>query len=113
MKREDALIHAETGSGKTAIAAGPHAREKMKGKVIFMISPLIALQDEQVNVTTSTNVHMALSLTNFRSRFREEFKLEAVAVNSAQEGCTKEIMAVSFKFQFHDKGLTSAKDTTT
>ena len=28
--------------------------------------------------------------------FREEFKLEAVAVNSAQGGCTKEIMAVSF-----------------
>jgi hypothetical protein len=28
--------------------------------------------------------------------FREEFKLEAVAVNSAHGGCTKEIMAVSY-----------------
>ena len=28
--------------------------------------------------------------------FHEEFKLEAVAVNSAQGGCMKEIMAVSF-----------------
>lgn len=48
LKREDVLIHAGTGSGKTAIAAGPHAHEKMKGKVTFLISPLIALQDEQV-----------------------------------------------------------------
>ncbi|KAF8172287.1 P-loop containing nucleoside triphosphate hydrolase protein [Pholiota molesta] len=75
LKREDVLIHAGTGSGKTAVAAGPHAHEKMKGKVTFMISPLIALQDEQVKT------------------FREEFKLEAVAVNSAHGGCTKEIMA--------------------
>jgi ATP-dependent helicase YprA (DUF1998 family) len=55
LKREDVLIHAGTGSGKTAVAAGPHAHEKMKGKVTFMISPLIALQDEQVCIIT---VHM-------------------------------------------------------
>ena len=51
LKREDVLIHAGTGSGKTAVAAGPHAHEKMQGKVTFMISPLIALQDEQVRVS--------------------------------------------------------------
>jgi superfamily II RNA helicase len=49
LKREDVLIHAGTGSGKTAVAAGPHAHDKMKGKVTFMISPLIALQNEQVS----------------------------------------------------------------
>jgi len=51
LKHEDVLIHAGTGSGKTAVAAGPHAHEKMEGKVTFMISPLIALQDEQVHVS--------------------------------------------------------------
>jgi len=48
--RQDVLIHAGTGSGKTAVAAGPHAHEKAKGMVTFMISPLIALQDEQIKI---------------------------------------------------------------
>jgi superfamily II DNA helicase RecQ len=47
--RKDVVIHAGTGSGKTAIAAGPHAHEKAKGMVTFMVSPLIALQEEQVS----------------------------------------------------------------
>ena len=46
--RKDVLIHAGTGSEKTAVAAGPHAHEKTAGMVTFMVSPLIALQDEQV-----------------------------------------------------------------
>ena len=46
--REDVMIHAGTGSGKTFVAAGPHAHEKAKGMVTFMVSPLIALQEEQV-----------------------------------------------------------------
>ena len=46
--RKDVVVHAGTGSGKTAIAAGPHAHEKTKGMVTFMVSPLIALQEEQV-----------------------------------------------------------------
>ncbi|KAH9481944.1 hypothetical protein JR316_0006474 [Psilocybe cubensis] len=44
----DVLIHAGTGSGKTFIAAGPHAHEKTEGMVTIMVSPLIALQDEQI-----------------------------------------------------------------
>lgn len=56
LKREDVLIHAGTGSGKTAVAAGPHAHEKMEGKVTFMISPLIALQNEQVSKTTHNHL---------------------------------------------------------
>jgi ATP-dependent helicase YprA (DUF1998 family) len=56
LKREDVLIHAGTGSGKTAVAAGPHAHEKMQGKVTFMISPLIALQNEQVSKTTRNHL---------------------------------------------------------
>ena len=46
--RKDVLIHAGTGSGKTAVAAGPHAHPAAKGLVTFMVSPLIALQEEQV-----------------------------------------------------------------
>ena len=47
--RKDVLIHAGTGSGKTFVAAGPHAHDTTKGMVTFMVSPLIALQEEQVS----------------------------------------------------------------
>ena len=47
--RKDTIVHAGTGAGKTTIAAGPHAHGKVKGMVTFMISPLIALQEEQVS----------------------------------------------------------------
>jgi len=67
LKREDVLIHAGTGSGKTAVAAGPHAHEKMQGKVTFMISPLIALQDEQVRVSMP-NSAPSLTFETCRSR---------------------------------------------
>lgn len=49
LMRKDVLIHAGTGSGKTAIAAGPFAHEDTEGMVTFMVSPLIALQEEQVS----------------------------------------------------------------
>lgn len=49
LQRRDVVVHAGTGSGKTFIAAGPHAHEETKGKVTLLISPLIALQDEQVS----------------------------------------------------------------
>ena len=48
---QDALCHAPTGSGKTAIAAGPYAFAKNQGRVTFMVSPLIGLQNEMVGVT--------------------------------------------------------------
>lgn len=50
----DALVHAGTGSGKTMIAAGPHAHSSSEGKVTSMISPLIALHDEQVSESNRT-----------------------------------------------------------
>lgn len=48
LTRKDVLIHAGTGMGKTVVAAGPHAHEATKGMVTFMVSPLLALQEEQV-----------------------------------------------------------------
>lgn len=47
--RKDTVVHAGTGAGKTTIAAGPHAHGKVKVMVTFMVSPLIALQEEQVS----------------------------------------------------------------
>ncbi|KAH6899240.1 P-loop containing nucleoside triphosphate hydrolase protein, partial [Coprinopsis sp. MPI-PUGE-AT-0042] len=72
LQKKDVLIHAGTGYGKTTIAAGPHAHPSMKGKVTFLVSPLIALQEDQ------------------RRTLHEEFKLSAIAINSANEGLTKE-----------------------
>lgn len=46
--RKDVMIHAGTGSGKTAIVAGPFAHEDTKGMVTLLVSPLISLQEEQV-----------------------------------------------------------------
>jgi len=48
---QDALCHAATCSGKTAIAAGPYALAKNQGRVTFMVSPLIGLQTEMVRVS--------------------------------------------------------------
>lgn len=49
LQMRDALIHAGTGLGKTAVAAGPHVHPSAKGKVTIMVSPLIALHDEMVS----------------------------------------------------------------
>ena len=55
--RKDVLVLAGTGSGKTTIAAGPHALvDKSKGMVTFMVSPLLALQEEQVSLNSLKKV---------------------------------------------------------
>ncbi|KAF4610293.1 hypothetical protein D9613_010675 [Agrocybe pediades] len=73
--RQDVLVHAGTGSGKTMIAAGPHALlDPSKKMTTFVVSPLIALQEEQART------------------FRDEFGLSATAINSVHEGCTNEVM---------------------
>lgn len=50
LQGRDCLVHAGTGSGKTGIAAGPHVHPSSKGKVTIVVSPLIALQEEQVSL---------------------------------------------------------------
>jgi superfamily II DNA helicase RecQ len=57
--RKDVLIHAGTGSGKTFVAAGPHAHEATEGMVTFMVSPLIALQEEQVSSSEAVEIDEA------------------------------------------------------
>ena len=51
LKLLDVVVHAGTGLGKTAVVAGPHMHPSSKGKVTLMVSPLIALHDEQVSTT--------------------------------------------------------------
>ncbi|KAJ6629083.1 P-loop containing nucleoside triphosphate hydrolase protein [Mycena sp. CBHHK59/15] len=55
LQMRDVLVHAGTGSRKTMIAAGPHTHPSSEGKVTLMISPLIALHDEQAIVVNSSN----------------------------------------------------------
>ncbi|KAJ7280066.1 P-loop containing nucleoside triphosphate hydrolase protein [Mycena rebaudengoi] len=79
LQMRDAIVHAGTGMGKTAIAAGPHAHPTSAGKVTLMISPLIALHDEQVQT------------------FRDEFKLNVIAVNSSNGGCKADVLQAIVK----------------
>ena len=64
---KDVLLHAGTGTGKTFVAAGPHAHEKTEGMVTFMVSPLIALQEEQVS-KCALNRRISILKIKFRRR---------------------------------------------
>lgn len=77
LQQKDTIVHAHTGAGKTAIVAAPHAHPASHGKVTFLVSPLIALQDEQAET------------------FREEYNLSAIAINSSHGGLTAQNMTVS------------------
>ncbi|KAE9389310.1 P-loop containing nucleoside triphosphate hydrolase protein [Gymnopus androsaceus JB14] len=83
LQRKDAMVHAHTGAGKTAIVAAPHAHPASEGKVTFLVSPLIALQDEQAEA------------------FQNEYHLSAIAINSSHGGLTpKNMMEIcSGKYQ--------------
>lgn len=76
LEKTDVLIHAAMGSGKTGIAAAPHLLPSSKGKITIMVSPLLALQDEQVQT------------------FKDEFNLCAIAINSNNSGCSSTILDV-------------------
>lgn len=49
LEGDDMIIQAPTGSGKTAVVAGPYVMsERTTGKCTIMVVPLLALQDEMV-----------------------------------------------------------------
>jgi superfamily II DNA helicase RecQ len=60
--RRDALVRAGTGSGKTLIAAGPHFHPSSRGKITIMVSPLLALQNEQVDEHSLIDSNRGLTL---------------------------------------------------
>ena len=57
----DVVVHAGTGMGKTLIAAGPHYHPASKGKLTIMVSPLLALQTEQVSIGIPTSLNLSNS----------------------------------------------------
>ncbi|KAI0772184.1 P-loop containing nucleoside triphosphate hydrolase protein [Irpex lacteus] len=79
----DAIIQAPTGAGKTVVAAGPHLSPRSKDTVTIMIVPLIQLAEDLVTT------------------FRDEFKLNAIAVHSANGGLSpltiKSILAMEYQ----------------
>lgn len=77
LQQKDTIVHAHTGAGKTAIVAAPHAHPSSKGKITFLVSPLIALQDEQAET------------------FRDKYNLMAIAINSSHGGLTATNVVVS------------------
>ncbi len=44
----DMIVQVPTGSGKTAIAAGPHLWPGNEGKFTLMVCPLLSLEEEMV-----------------------------------------------------------------
>lgn len=94
LQMRDVLVHAGTGMGKTTIAAGPHAHPTSAGKVTLMISPLIALHDEQVSSSINGCIQMKSDRNLKVETFRDEFNLKATAVNSSNGGCKIEVLQV-------------------
>ncbi|THU92046.1 P-loop containing nucleoside triphosphate hydrolase protein, partial [Dendrothele bispora CBS 962.96] len=82
LQLKDVMVHAGTGYGKTTIVAGPLLHPSSKEKITLLVSPLIALQNEQVKT------------------FTETFRLKATAVNSSRGGCSYEVMNVSIYTSF-------------
>lgn len=90
----DVLLHAATGAGKTGIAAGPHLLPSCKGKVTIMISPLLALQEEQVRCGCSLDSTEIKGVFVQVTTFDKEFGLAAVAVNSSNGFPAKSLLTV-------------------
>ena len=49
LEGNDLIIQAPTGSGKTAVVAGPHMSPRAQGRLTIMVVPLLALQHEMVS----------------------------------------------------------------
>ena len=89
----DMIIQASTGSGKTAIVAGPHIWAPCKGKITIMVSPLLALEEEMVwciqLLESFSNVQLQVDT------FNVDFGLKAIAVHGKNGGCSARTARVS------------------
>lgn len=61
---DDTIIQAATGAGKTAIPAGPFVWPNNEDKIVLMVSPLLALEEEMVSPQAAMP---ALYFTNLMS----------------------------------------------
>ncbi|PIL28977.1 transporter [Ganoderma sinense ZZ0214-1] len=85
LEGQDIIVQAPTGSGKTALAAGPHLWEWPEGEKRFtlMVCPLLSLEEEMVRT------------------FELDFGLKAVALNSKNGACSpiriREILEMKYQ----------------
>ncbi|KAI0690245.1 P-loop containing nucleoside triphosphate hydrolase protein, partial [Cerioporus squamosus] len=76
----DIIVQAPTGSGKTALAAGPHVWPGNEGKFTLMVCPLLSLEEEMVRT------------------FDTDFGLKAIALNSKNGACSPlDILALKYQ----------------
>jgi superfamily II DNA helicase RecQ len=86
----DAMCQASTGSGKTAVAAGPYALESNKGKFTLMVSPLIGLQNEMVRfVSTLTRSLMISRLTRSAMIFISKWLQSTVRMTDSHQNWSR------------------------
>ena len=94
----DTVCQAATGMGKTAVAAGPYVLPQNSDRTTLMISPLIGLQNEMVSRFPSFS-HVDVAWTNVLTlqvkTFRDEFKMDTLAINSAHETSSKTLQVRS------------------
>lgn len=79
----DMIIQAPTGSGKTAVVAGPHAWAPCKNMVTFMAVPLIALGEEMAQT------------------FKDDFGLTAVFIHSKNGALSSKVIQVQTPPSFY------------
>ncbi|KAI0761242.1 P-loop containing nucleoside triphosphate hydrolase protein [Irpex lacteus] len=79
----DTVVQAPMGSGKTVIAAGPHASPRSEGMITLLSVPLIQWAEDMVTT------------------FREELKLNTIAIHSANGALSplviKDILALKYQ----------------
>ncbi|OCH94913.1 hypothetical protein OBBRIDRAFT_800947 [Obba rivulosa] len=91
LKGKDAIIQALMGAGKTAIAAGPHLWPGNENKVMVMVSPLMALEDEMVET------------------FKNNFGLNAIAIYSKNGLCSPVVVkGADFHKKYSSLGIVRA-----
>ena len=101
----DMIIQAATGSGKTAIAAGPHVWPTSAGKTTIMVCPLLALEEEMVVMFHSYSCARVSDSTQVET-FRDDFGLTAVAVNSAAGKLTNDLVKVGLHLALMKDSIT-------
>ncbi len=89
----DMIVQAPTGSGKTAIAAGPHLWPGNEDKFTIMVCPLLSLEEEMVN-RACTVLSCTLNRAHQVETFDLDYGLRAVTLNSKNGACSPLVLKV-------------------
>lgn len=90
----DMIVQAPTGSGKTALAAGPHLWPGNEKKFTLMVCPLLSLEEEMVGYLDDNVCILVNDLASQVQTFNTEFGLKAVALNSSNGACSPLVIKV-------------------